>query len=259
MKATETYKWLMENGGPVIRYRTATELMMPDKAPSMKALDIQALRNDLLQNPLVRTWLDNFKPPFLLCRDMDTQGEFTHASTEIHGAKDTALENMLGNLTDLGLQKGMPELDKRVAPYLEWLNTSYDKRTQYFFLEWMTQLVANLMARAGYADEPVVKNLQKEHLDTVYQFTRKGDHNIYVDPDKYKKMPANFQKRPLINPELTSGQFKLPLIYDIVGWGAYLREAAEDKEQKKADTVIEYILNDDYQRFPWGYGVMMDG
>jgi hypothetical protein len=252
MKTSETYRWLMENGGPVIRYRTATELMPPDKK-----LDIQVLKNDLMQSKLVQTWLDNFKPPVLLNLKLTRQAEFTRASTEIHGAKDTALENVLGKLTDFGLKKGMPELDSRVAPYLEWLNVTSKQFPEYFFVTWMRLEVADFLARAGYVDEPEVLALLKTHLDAVYEFTRKGDHNIYVDPKDYKKMTGSFAGRPLINPELTRSEFKLPLAYDIVGWGPYLQKSsAEDRE--KADVVIEYICNEKYQEFPWGYGIMLD-
>jgi hypothetical protein len=128
MKSEETYKWLMENGGPVIRYRTATELMPPDKVT-----DIKALQNDLMQSPLVQTWMDNFKPPDLITRKMDNQGEFTRASVEIHAAKDTALENVLGKLTDFGLKKGIPALDERIAPYLAWLKANADLEAGHFF------------------------------------------------------------------------------------------------------------------------------
>src|SRR5512136_1744869 len=116
MQTEEIYMWLMENGGPVIRYRTATELMTPDKT-----LDIKRLQDDLLKSSLVRTWLKNFKPPLLLNQRLTRQAEFTRASTEIHSSKNTAMENVLGKLTDFGLKKGMPELDSRVDPYLHWL------------------------------------------------------------------------------------------------------------------------------------------
>jgi hypothetical protein len=252
MKPAETYRWLMENGGPVIRYRTATELMPPDKS-----LNIQALQNDLLQSKIVQTWLGHFRPPVLLNLKPTRQGEFTRGSIELHGAKDTALENVLGKLTDFGLKRGMPELDNLVVPYLEWLNVTSKTYPQYLFVIWMRLEVADFLARSGYLDEPEVLKLIKAHLDVVYQFARKGDHNIYVDPKSYKKMPANFSRHPLINPKLTRGEIKLPMVYDILGWGPYLKKAgAEDR--KKADVVIDFIFNVEYQAYPWGYGVMLD-
>jgi hypothetical protein len=252
MKTSETYRWLMENGGPVIRYRTAAELMLPDKA-----LDIEALQHDLLQSKLVQTWLDNFKPPVLLNLKPTRQGEFTRASIEIHGAKDTALENVLGKLTEFGLKKGMPEFESRVEPYLVWLNVTSKQWPDYLFVRWMRLEIADFLARAGYLDEPEVTKLLKEHLEVIYQFARKGDHNIYVDPKDFKKIPASFAKHPLIDPELTRLDIKLPMAYDILGWGHYLQKAGVE-ERKKADTVIDFIFDEKYQAYPWGYGVMLD-
>ena len=253
METSETYQWLMENGGLVIRYRTATELMPPDKS-----LDVEALRNDLLQSPLVQKWLDNLKPPFLLGQKLTRQAEFTRASMEIHGAKDIALENVLGKLTDFGLKKGVPELDRRVNPYLGWLVETSKKFPHYFFVTWMRHEVADFLALAGYADEPEIQKLLKTRLDLIYDFARRGDYDIYTDPKKYKKMPGSFAGRPLIKPELTRNQIMLPLVYDIVGWGAYLNSVTDEEALTKADTVIEWILNEKYQAYPWGYGIIFD-
>ena len=43
-KPEKTYMWLMKNGGPVISYRTATELITQDNT-----LDIKQLQDDLLK------------------------------------------------------------------------------------------------------------------------------------------------------------------------------------------------------------------
>ena len=64
--------WLMEHGGPAIRWRTATEV-----APNPEAYDLDALRADLLASGLASTWLDRLMPP------------------DIHSSKDTAFENAI--------------------------------------------------------------------------------------------------------------------------------------------------------------------
>ena len=244
--------WLMENGGPVIRYRTATELMTPDKTP-----DIKRLQDDLLKSAQVKTWLKNFEPPFLLNQKLMRQVEFTRASTEIHSSKDTALENVLGKLTDFGLKKGMPELDSRVDLYLHWLKETSAEYQEHFFVIWMRHEVADFLARAGYIDESEVLKLIRTRLDMVYDFARRGDYNIYVDPKNFKKMPASFAGRPLINPELTRGQIRLPLSYDFIGW-ACLQNKGSKEVRAQANTVVDYILDEKYQEFPWGYGIMFD-
>jgi len=52
----ELAEWLLENGGPVVRYRTATELLS-----DASMVDIEALDRDLLNCPLVRLWLGRLK------------------------------------------------------------------------------------------------------------------------------------------------------------------------------------------------------
>jgi len=73
-------EWLLENAGPVIRYRTATELL---NDPTRIHLD--RLRKDLLESPLVRRWLDRLVPG------------------GIHSSQNTAFENPMNKLVDLGL------------------------------------------------------------------------------------------------------------------------------------------------------------
>ena len=48
MNEKELYQWLMDNGGPVIRYRTATELLPPSEK-----LYIQQLRDEMIHSPHV--------------------------------------------------------------------------------------------------------------------------------------------------------------------------------------------------------------
>jgi len=51
MKKEELSAWLFENGGPVIRYRTATEIL-----PLTKSLDISRLADEMMQSPLLGEW-----------------------------------------------------------------------------------------------------------------------------------------------------------------------------------------------------------
>jgi hypothetical protein len=115
-------------------------------------------------------------------------------------------------------------------------------------------LAAAFLARAGYIHEPAVPSKLKMRLDMVYDFARKGDYDIYQNPLKY------IRNYPMIKLELTpGGDCRLPLIYDIVGWASYLPECRTREELAKADTIIKYILHEEYQKFLWGYGVMGDG
>ena len=248
MMNEELSSWLFENSGPVIRYRTATELFT-----SEKPFDIQQVADEMLQSRQVQKWFKNLVPPRLLLNNPTTTPHVLSSGImEVHGSKPNNLENVLGKLTDFGVKKGVPELDERTVPYRKWLDGISERPGLNVFDSFSMGMVADFLARASYADEPAVRRVLKERLDTVYDFTRKGDYDIYV-PGKY------IRKHPLIKLEVVKGgTCRLPLIYDIIGWGAYLPKHGTKKDKKKADTIIEYIFNKKYQKFPWGYGVMGD-
>jgi hypothetical protein len=70
--------WLLENGGPVIRYRTATELLNEPKI-----INIEQLSQELIRSQMVGAWLER----------LGTSKELIH----LHSSKVTAYENAMGN------------------------------------------------------------------------------------------------------------------------------------------------------------------
>ena len=225
MNNEEIYTWLFENGGPVIRYRTATELY-----PSSSSLNIKRLTDELMQSPQVRMWLERLEPAFFLTHPPATKRANTMALNEVHGSKPTTLENVIGKLTDFGLKKGIPELDQRTLLYRKWLEENPECPRDYTFHIFLKTLIAAFFARAGYTQESGVKAVLKNRLNTVYNFVKGGDYDIYVNSDGYRNMPVNFRNRPLVNPELTrNGDSSLPSIYDIIGWSAIYLNLAPKK------------------------------
>ena len=250
MRNEELSAWLFEHGGPVIRYRTAAELLPPSKS-----INIQQLRDEMMQSPQVQKWLGNLIPPRLLLNNPTTTPHVLESGLmEIHGSKPTNLENVIGKLTDFGLKKGIPEFDQRTIPYRKWLEENAERPTENVFDKFSVGMIASFLARAGYVQEPAVGIVLKNRLNTVYDFTRKGDFDIYVKPEKY------IRHHRLIKLEVVRGEIcRLPLIYDIIGWAAYLPECGTEEDLAKADNIIDYILNEEYQKLPWGYGIMGDG
>ncbi len=248
MKKNELIAWLFENGGPVIRYRTATELM-----PSGKKPDIERLTDDLLRSPQVQKWLRNLTAPRFLSKESPGWNIHVLKSSlmDVHGPKPTVLSTALGKLTDFGLKEGVPELDRRTLPYREWLeergsiSTGFDYYTQ--------QIAAAFLSRAGYSREKAIGAILKHRLNTVYEFVRKGDYDIYV-PGK------RIRTAPLIRPDLApDGIAKLPMIYDMIGWAGYLSECGTKEDRAKAEAIVNYIFNDAYQKFLYGYGAIEVG
>lgn len=239
MNHRELVDWLFENGGPTIRYRTATELMQP----SGKVATGQ-LREELHQSELVKVWLERFVPSSLF--------------NDLHGGKETAFENVIGKLTQLGCRKSMPEFDQRIVPYCGWLKDNAEHPPGHIFEVFYRTLIAAFMALAGYIHEPAVGTVLRNRLETVYDFTRQGRYDIYVSQASHPRVPSVWRGVPLINPVLSrDGNLCLPWIYDIVGLAAYLPECGTEDDWAKANTITNYILNEQYQRLPQGYGILL--
>jgi hypothetical protein len=221
---------------------------------AFKSLDIPRLANEMLQSPQVRLWLERLIPPRLLNDSTKTLTVQASGINEIHNSKPTALENALAKLTDFGLKEGMPELDRRTLPYRKWVQDNARRPSTNVYNKYRLACAASFLARAGYNHDAAVQYLIRRRLDTVHDFARKGDYDIYTNPRKY------LRKLPVIKPELTpGGDCCLPQIYDIAGWAVYLPECGTKEELAKADTIFSYVLHEEYQKFLWGYGVMGDG
>ena len=235
--------WLMENAGPVIKYRTSLEL---------QGVDDSKLEAALLKCGLVKMWLSNVQPSF--------------GATELHSSKPTAFENAMGRLYELGLRKGHKPLDDRVKPFLDKLeelalSKGKDPDQSWFHLS----LMAGYLAMTGYSSHHEVEYIIKKRLDTVHEFTLNGDlSNAYIDPETVGTIPSNFRNRPILNPNLwgTRDRYEkgslLPSIHDIHGF-LHSEPVFTDKEtQMKVEKVVEFILSPEYQSLEPGYGVIYE-
>ncbi len=89
-------RWLMDNSGPIIRYRTAFELMERDDLT-----DYDSLRNEALTCNEAKKWiglLDHRNPP--------------------HGPQDHAFETVVSKLNLYGLHTDIPQIRGRILPYI---------------------------------------------------------------------------------------------------------------------------------------------
>jgi hypothetical protein len=221
--------WLLENGGPAIRYRTAAELM-----DSPVGIDLDRLTTDLLQSAMVRQWLDRIGLPGGL--------------NSLHGSRPEAFENVCAKLCELGLRAGMlTEFDDKMQPFrrhlAEWNET------------WGRPLLASCLNWAGYDDEAVLACLS-ERLEQMYALAQSGTYAIYIDQDTFGDFPAAFRKRHLVNPDFYDG---LPSIWDVYALAHWPEVLRNDETELRIDEVIAYILHPDYQALEEGYGVMRAG
>jgi hypothetical protein len=222
-------RWLLDNGGSAIRYRTATELIDPPAD-----VDIARLTTDLLQSAMVRQWLDRIGQP--------------GGMTSLHGSRPDAFENVCAKLCELGPRVGMlDELDEKMLPFrrhlADWNET------------WSPVLLASCLNWLGFNDEAVLGCLS-ERLEAMYVLASSGDYDIYLDQDTFGDFPSAFRKRPLVNPDLYDS---LPSIWDIYALAHWPEALQNDETGRKIDTIIAYILHPDYQALDEGYGVMRTG
>jgi hypothetical protein len=222
-------QWLFENGGPAIRYRTATELMDASADP-----DLDALAADLTSSSMVRQWLDRIDQP--------------GGMTSLHASDPAAFENVCAKLCELGLRAGMlAELDNMMLPFRRHLANWNET--------WSPVLLASCLNWFGYDDEAVLGCLS-ERLEAMYRLARSGDYDIYVDQDTFGDFPSAFRKRPLVNPDFYDS---LPSIWDIYALAHWPQALGTDQTQPKIEAIIAYILHPDYQALEEGYGVMRAG
>ena len=222
MDDKQLYDWLMANGGPAIRYRTATELMDKDET------DIEILKEELLNSAMTQLWLSRIGDP---------GGLFS-----FHGSQPEAFENACIKLSELGVQAGTPVFDDKTAA----IRQDFAERSTYVG----KFIVAGTLTRAGYGREQAVYDFLLERLETLYTMAKTKNFDIYIDQDTFSDFPAAFRKRPLLNPDYNG---MLPSIYDMLAlafWPADLKNA---DIQHKINTIVEYALHPAYQDFNDGY------
>ncbi len=238
MNTQEILQWLMDHGGPVIRYLTATELL-----ESGSGYDVNRLKEDLLVHPFVQSWLNNLNPTNVTMRTC-------------HGSFNTCFENAMGMLLQLGLRAGMTALDERTHPIRDWFATMMKADPAQWNVFAMA-LFSSFLAAAGYEDDSI-RSFLNLRLDTLHAFASLGSYDLYDDPDKFKGIPTAFKAKPVIKPELYGGgNYKYPLIYDMYGLAAMVVKGGSAATEK-IDSVIRYIMAPEYhQTVADGYGIVV--
>jgi hypothetical protein len=224
---TQEIRWLLEEGGPAIRYRTATELI---DDPS--GIDLDRLTTDLLQSSMVRQWLDRIGLPGGL--------------NSLHGSQPEAFENVCAKLCELGLRAGMlDEFDQKALSFRQHLAQGEDF--------WGRPLLASCLNWAGYGDDEAVRACLSERLEAMYKLAHSGDYDIYIDQDTFGDFPAAFRKKPLVSPDFYD---RLPSIWDIYALAHWPEALTNGETQRQIAEIVAYILHPDYQALQEGYGVM---
>ncbi|MBN1682704.1 hypothetical protein JW865_04035 [Candidatus Bathyarchaeota archaeon] len=230
----DIYEWLMQNAGPIIKYRTKKELLEED--PS-------SFEYSLLVSNLVVKSLKQFNPIV--------------SPNSLHSSKPEAFENCMGRLYEFGLRKGLEPFDNYIQPYLNWLNElALSQGNQSPFSWFYLSLIAGYLSMIGFFDEKEVDFILKKRLDDVTSFTKINLKEIYIEPKKISKIPKNFQGRPILNPEIINEHSILPNIHDFNGFLHSSSLMKEKRSREKIEKAVNFILSNDYQKLEPGYGVL---
>lgn len=226
--------WLMDAGGPVIRYRTATELM--DGVPEAA---LAVLRNELLESPMVRLWLERLD-----------------GLRGIHNSGNDILENVAGRLlVEFGLRADFAPLgsltdqilERMTAPPHGWLD------------EFERSILAWAAVWAGITHHAIT-DFMAHRLDVLSNMARTEDYDIYAPPGTYTDLPARYRDVPVVDPRLYPAfSFEFPVLHDIL-WMAKCPVALLGPDAaRKIDDVVRYVLDPRYQALRRGYGMIRAG
>lgn len=224
----------MEAGGPVIRYRTATELV-----DGVSEADLAVLREELLASPLVRLWLER----------LDTV-------RGIHNSGNDILENVAGRLVvDFGLQAGWAPFDEWIQQLLKRMGT----RTDGWLDEFERAIIAWALAWAGITD-PLMTAFLARRLDILWNTACNEDYDIYAPPGIYTDMAPRYRNVPVVDPRLYPPfSFQFPFLHDILWMAKYPAALLGPDAARKIDAVVRYVLDPRYQALRPGYGLIRAG
>ena len=216
-KNSDLIEWLYSNGGPIIRYRTAAELM--DDATG---IDIHHLYQEVCECSEVQRWLDNLG-----------------RAKNIHGSKDTDAENPLAKLLEYGLTANNPAFNEKILPLFVRLPQSYHPITLSPFL-----------IRAGYYQNPFIVDWFKGRLEGMYNAARRGTYDFYLTDEEASKVPKAWCGKPIYKPEYDQ-EYLLPTCYDFYAM-AY-SPVDEPQTKEVIEKIIAYLSAPQFQWTVGGY------
>lgn len=222
--------WLMEHGSPVIRYRVAREFLSSSEST------LVSLRGALLATSTVQMWLARL------------------SFGRIHNGKNTDFENVIHKLVELGLHRGIPELDERVAPYLAWLDTGQSERGMMAVLN--RSIVLGGLSRAGYAECAPVRRHLLERLGQLAAATKGRDYDIYRSPTECLDLPKAMRHRyPVLKAGFApDGELHLPYIHDLYALSCLPDSWMTATVTSQSEAVLRYVLVPQYQSLHRHYG-----
>jgi hypothetical protein len=245
--------WVMENAGPIIRWRVSSELR-PEAASSSKG----HLSGEMLALPLVQQWLNRLTPeafPFSL--DALDERTLRQLGNLVHGGKAACLENVLGKLSEFGLRPGMADLDTRSLPLMRIFRWKPGWKKDVTFQNAWETLVKSVFAwgllRLGYTPDEPMQAWLLDHLQTCHKIARDQVYDIYADDAELTGLPSAWRGKPIMKQEVMANYW-LPYIHDLYVFAHFPASLLDATTRPLIDDIVTYILDPRFQALHDGYG-----
>jgi hypothetical protein len=213
--------WLLQNGGPSIRYRAAAELLDDDRR-----VDLDRLAAELCDSPLVQEQLEQ-RFPIL--------GTFDPYRT-----RSSRYEDAVDRLVQLGCRRGMEPFERVMQPFHAWLERELENLSVPIYYR---TLVGAFLAMAGFHQDRSVRDLLARRLAVLYAF---------VSHDGDDEGPGESDGAAI--PELLCDGLaglglgvRLPTIHDLRALAHLPARWYGDVRGARVDAVIEHVLCPEYQ------------
>lgn len=201
-----------EEGNPVIKY--GIERMFND-------CDVSS-SDALMASGLVADWLNAY------------DGNYTH------GSGDRSFENSIAKLLDFGLDCHVAEFD---AIYSKYVNEEHWQADESFPSQLMLTVRYPFLVRAGYHNEPYVKDFFMQRLNVIERtISRHGYDFELADSLKSNKYKDKFVFNIDVREEW------LPTIYDLYAYAFH--PAMSEALSERISKIVSYILTYEFQRIP---------
>lgn len=256
--APDLIQWLLDEGGPVIRYRTLVELVGCG-APA----DCESALSAVLQTERTQ-WL---------LAQLDHFGPITHVDIRVlnalHGMKPTCLENVVPRLLERGLRAGVPVFDEKMARFRQYvdnplvhqaLDDPAHPTVEGGRAVFIATVLASYFMRGGYAYDEIVQFVQRR-VASISRLAAQKTYDIHLTEAQLNGLPKQWVGKPIINPDMDpmTGTTPLPLIHDLRAFAYMPPESLSDVIRQQLDDIVTYVTDERYRALPPGYGYIWSG
>ena len=245
--------WLLQASGPIVRWRTASELCRGFHEP-----ELTRLRRELVDHPLVQTWLGRLSAGRSgVNLDRIDPRTLQQLGGKVHGSTCTALENVLGKLAEFGMQAGMAVLDEQMLPLMRVFTARAEWQGDTTFQSAWESLVKSVFAwgllRTGYRPDPPMRDYLYRHLESTHKIARDRVYDLYADRVELAGLPKAWAGKAILKQEVMAG-YHLPLIHDMYMLAHWPADMLDSESAGLIDDIVAYILDPRFQALPVGYG-----